>query len=249
MKTLKIFIIPLLLSILTLAGCSELKAPIDESMKNDKNTTLHSDIKQKPFDFKKKKELKFKDLDDIGRPQDAHIRLKFKDKPKNERAPYLKYNPPGWHNYRIKYTNNGKTSKYWTFNRSHMIGYLFSGVNDEPKNLFTGTSHLNKGTYNGMDQSNQKSMLYYETSLNDWLKENPDSYIDYQVTPLYKDNELVPRKVRLAYTGFDKNGKQVPIQFGTKQEQKGNKATVVILENKEPDLDINYKDGTAKPTH
>lgn len=66
MKTLKIFIIPLLLSILTLAGCSELKAPIDESMKNDKNTTLHSDIKQKPFDFKKKKELKFKDLDDIG---------------------------------------------------------------------------------------------------------------------------------------------------------------------------------------
>lgn len=92
-------------------------------------------------------------------------------------------------------------------------------------------------------------MLYYETSLNDWLKENPDYYLDYQVTPLYKDNELVPREVRLAYTGFDKNGNKIPIQFGTKQEQKGNKATVVILENKEPNLNINYNDGTAKPNH
>ena len=156
MKTLKILIIPLLLSVLALSGCSELKAPIDESMKSDKNTTLHSDIKQEPFAFEKKKELKFKDLDDIGRPQDAHIRLNYKDKPKDERAPYLKYNPPGWHNYKVKYTDKGKTSKYWTFNRSHMVGYLFSGVNDEPKNLFTGTSHLNKGDYNGMNQSNQK---------------------------------------------------------------------------------------------
>lgn len=236
--------------LLTLTGCENLDSltsPIDKSEEPTNNTTFHSDIKQQPLPYQQKKIMKLAPLDDKQRPQDAHIQLSFSQKPKVNRNERLDYNPPGWHNYRFKYKKqDGSIGKYWAFNRSHLVGYLFSGLNDEPKNLITGTTELNKGSENGMNQSNDHSMLYYESHLNHWLQENPDAKLDYQVTPLYRNNEPVPRQVRLAYVGYDKHGKRIPISFGTKEEQKGHNATVALLDNKQSNIDIDYKTGRAK---
>jgi len=46
-----------------------------------------------------------------------------------------------------------------------------------------------------MDDSNTASMLFYENRLAAWLRMNPDKWLDYTVTPIYKDNELLPRQV------------------------------------------------------
>ena len=63
----------------------------------------------------------------------AHIQLQDKDEPKNKRPGKIKYDPVGWHNYKFYYGNVNQKS--WLMNRGHLIGYQFSGVNDEGKNL------------------------------------------------------------------------------------------------------------------
>lgn len=248
MKQKLYLLISFLLLLLSLAGCG-LTDKIDKhvNLPQTKETTDKNIPKQQPLPFTKGKQWKLGDLDSNGRPTDAHIQLKFKDKPQSERNSRLEYNPPGWHNYKMSYKkDNGKIDKYWTFDRTHLVGYLFSGVNDEPKNLITGTVHLNRGTGHGMNSHDEKSMLYYEMRLNQWLKNHPNYKLDYQVTPLYQKDELVPREVRLSYTGYKNNGKHIPINIGSSLETKGNHATVVTLPNEEPNLDINYKTGMAK---
>ena len=79
----------------------------------------------------------------------------------------VKYDPVGWHNYKFYY-GDGK-SKSWLMNRGHLIGYQFSGVNDEGKNLVPMTAWLNSGNYKGTDEGNQSGMLYYENRLDNWL--------------------------------------------------------------------------------
>lgn len=246
MKKIVTFLLLLTLTI-TLSACNT----ITDSLKQHTTSTNNDNApKQQPLKYEKKKILKFDNLDQYGRPTNAHVQLSFNQKPKKERSERLEYNPPGWHNYRTTYTkNNGQTGKYWTFDRTHMIGYLFSGVNDEPKNLITGTVHLNRGAYAGMNAHDEKSMLYYEMKLNQWLKSHPNYKLDYQVTPLYQKDELVPREVRLSYTGYKPNGQRVNINVGSSLETKGKDATIVTLPNEEPNLKINYKTGRASKEH
>ena len=129
-----------------------------------------------------------------------------------------------------------------------MIGYLFSGLNDEPKNLFTGTAMMNKGSEHGMDSNNPASMLFYEMHLNEWLSDNPGHKVDLQVTPLYEGNELLPRQVRLSYTGYSPDGERIPLNFGSGFETEGNDATVVVLNNEADNLTIDYSTGRAEQT-
>ena len=242
-------ILLLLLSIsvlLILSACDNISSEVKKYTHQNQTVENKSLPKQQPLKYEKKKLLKFDNLDEIGRPTNAHIQLTYNQKPKKERSERLEYNPPGWHNYRTTYQKpNGQISKYWTFDRSHMIGYLFSGVNDEPKNLFTGTVHLNRGAYAGMNTHDEKSMLYYEMKLNNWLKTHPNHKLDYQVTPIYQKDELVPREVRLSYSGYTPNGKSEKINVGSSLETKGNHATIVTLPNEEPNLKIDYKTGRA----
>ena len=45
-------------------------------------------------------------------------------------------------------------------NRGHLVGYQFSGLNDEGRNLVPMTAWLNTGAFTGTDDRNQSSMLY-----------------------------------------------------------------------------------------
>ena len=79
-------------------------------------------------------------------------RLQDKDEPKKKREPRLSYNPVGWHNFKIAYGNKGK--KAWLFHRGHLIGYQFSGLTNEGKNLVPLTAWTNTGNYKGTADSN-----------------------------------------------------------------------------------------------
>ena len=52
-------------------------------------------------------------------------------------------------------------------------------------------------------------MLYYENHLAKWLKTHKGYRLDYQVTPLYRNDELLPRQIRLAYVGYNPRGKKL----------------------------------------
>lgn len=209
-----------------------------------------SSFVQKPLDFNKSKQLVLQNNDDQHRATDAHIQLSYAEKPTTKRAQRLEYNPTGWHNYRFKYKkNNGKISKEWLFNRGHLVGYQFSGLNDEAKNLVPETAYLNTGALKSTNASNKKSMLYYENHLASWLKKNKGYRLDYQVTPMYRNNDLLPRQIRLAYVGYKNNGEKVKINLYSYREEKGNNdATVVYINNDSPNAIIDYSNGTARNT-
>lgn len=92
-------------------------------------------------------------------------------------------------------------------------------------------------------------MLYYERGLTKWLKHHKSSRLDYQVTPMYSGNELLPRQIRLSYIGYSNSGEKVKISLKSYREEDGNGgATVVYLNNDSSNAIINYADGTAKNT-
>ncbi|WP_338033603.1 DNA/RNA non-specific endonuclease [Lactococcus allomyrinae] len=182
-------------------------------------------------------QLKLSPLDALGRATGAQIQLQAKDLPTRKREPRLSYNPVGWHNYKF----NG----HWLMNRGHLVGYQFSGLNDEPKNLVPETAYLNAGSLSGMDDSNPKSMLYYENRLAVWLKTHPNEWLSYQVVPIYQGNELIPRQVSLSYQGYDAKGKAVKVAVGGNETIDDRGITQVTLDNLSPNATINYSDGTA----
>ena len=58
----------------------------------------------------------------------------------------------------------------------------------EAKNLVPETAYLNAGALKNTNSSNK------------------DYRLDYQVIPMYRNNELLPRQLRLAYVGYTNNG-------------------------------------------
>ena len=183
--------------------------------------------------FKSEKQLELGELDSKNRATGAHIQLKDSDEPTEKREPKISYNPVGWHNYIFYYGDGSK--KAWLMNRGHLIGYQFSGLNDEKKNLVPMTNWLNAGTYYGTDNTNQESILYYENRLDSWLANHPNYYLDYKVTPIYQKDELSPRQIDLQSVGIDEKVDKYSV-------------THVILDNVSANAEINYLDGTAKNT-
>ncbi|QBO36639.1 DNA/RNA non-specific endonuclease [Periweissella cryptocerci] len=206
---------------------------------------------QEPLNYKNKRQMEMASLDQYGRAVDSHIQLNNSEEPDQagKKREALTLNPAGWHNYNFYYTKDGVTKRAWLMNRGHLVGYQFSGLNDEARNLVVETAYFNAGNYKGMDSGRAGSMLYFENALDSWVANHPNYRLDYQVTPMYKDNELVPREIRLAYVGYDQSGDKLAIKLGSDLEHEGNGgATVVYLKNDSPNAKINYATGTATNT-
>ena len=240
-----------MLSITTLVACSGHKA--ESKVPEEKIEQKQVKFDEKLFKeagllpFKNEKQLELGELDSKSRATGAHIQLKDSDEPTEKRESKLTYDPVGWHNYKFFYGDGKKEA--WLMNRGHLIGYQFSGLNDEKRNLVPMTNWLNAGTYYGTDNTNQESMLYYENRLDSWLANHPNYYLDYKVTPIYQKDELIPRQIELQYVGIDENGKLLEIKLGGSKEKVDQySVTHVILDNVSANAEINYLDGTAKNT-
>ena len=202
-----------------------------------------------PLPFENHKLMVNGDLDSLGRATYGHIRLKYSDKPQDGRESKINVDPVGWHNYRFKYEDeHGKVKKAYLMNRGHLIGYQFSGLNSEIKNLVPMTRYLNAGTMadSKTDTNNPNGMLYYENALAKWLKNNPNMYLDYCVVANYTGNELIPRTVTLYWTSFDENGTPYGVELSEEglATSDGNVCSVT-LQNVSKNANINYLDGTA----
>ena len=240
-----------LLSLLTSVGCSKHKdevrvaEPVTTEQTTQDNKKLYKEAGL--LTFKNEKQLELGELDSKSRATYAHIQLKDSDEPKDKREAKLKFDPVGWHNYKF-YFGDG-TKEAWLMNRGHLVGYQFSGLNDEGRNLVPMTAWLNTGAFTGTDDRNQSSMLYYENGLDSWLANHPNYYLDYKVTAVYKDDELIPRQIVLQYVGIDSDGNLLEIKLGSSKEKLDKySVTHVTLENVSANAEINYADGTAKNT-
>ena len=239
------------LSMITLVGCSGTKEVTNVS--EEKVEQQQAKFDEKLFKeagllpFKNEKQLVLEELDSLSRAKGAHIQLKNSDEPKEKRNSKLTYDPVGWHNYKFFYGDG--TKEAWLMSRGHLIGYQFSGLNDEKRNLVPMTNWLNSGYYTGTVDYNDNSMLFYENKLDSWLATHPNYYLDYKVTPIYQDDELIPRQIELQYVGIDENGTLLEIKLGgTKEKVDQYSVTHVVLDNVSANAEINYLDGTATNT-
>lgn len=152
-------------------------------------------------------------LDSLNRVTAANALLNQSLMPKAEREA-LNVRPTGWHNKRI--------SSGWLYNRSHLIGYQLTGQNNNIKNLMTGTRSLN-----------DPEMTTYENQVAAYLKESPKNYVRYQVTPIFKGNELLARGVQMRGQSVGSN----TVSFN------------VYIFNIQPGMTLNYTDGTSQVSH
>lgn len=154
----------------------------------------------------------FSNLDQYNRVGVANAMLHKSMMPTAKREPlYVK--PTGWHNKQI--TVNGK--REWLYNRSHLIGYQFTGQNNNLKNLMTGTRSFN-----------DPGMLVYEEKVASYLK-TTGNHVRYQVEPIFRGNELVARGVHMQAKSVEDN----QLEFN------------VYIFNVEAGVGINYGDGTS----
>lgn len=187
------------------------------------------------------------ELDHLGRSTYAHIHLQDENepgyidpstkKPREKRNERINVDPKGWRNFKI----NGN----WANNRCHLIGYQFSGLNDELRNLATCTSYLNKGTEkSGTDQGNPDGMLFYEQKLDQWLSDNPSYSLDMHVKPIYSGNDLTPSAYYMQWIGYDVFGDTIAIDTldGHAQQIKGD-VYGVLLENVSPSYNVDTATG------
>lgn len=123
-------------------------------------------------------------LDELNRVTQANAMLSEVVTPKTDRDARLTVNPTGWKQQKVQ----GKT----VFDRSHLIGYQFTGHNSEIRNLMTGTSELNR-----------VGMLEYETKVRDALKRG--LHVRYRVTPIFKEQQLLPIGVQMEAKSIEDN--------------------------------------------
>ena len=240
----------LVLACVSLAACGGNKeeAKSTTEMQVNVTTVAPSKLPDSLLPFKKEKQLVLGELDKLERSTSAHIQLNIKDKPKAKREPKISVDPVGWHNYKMPIDESGSGKEAWLMNRGHLVGYQFSGLDNELRNLTPMTALLNTGSLSDKDSSNQTAMLFYENNLADWINAYPNDWLDYKVTPIYEGDELIPRKVELQYAGIKSDGTLLKISFGTKQEKMDEEGvTHVILENTSPNAKIDYATGNAEP--
>lgn len=185
------------------------------------------------------------DLDSFGRATYAHILVSDAQEPGSnhvKRDEHINASPAGWHNYKI---NN----KFWAYNRTHLVGWQFSGINDDTRNLVSATAWVNKAKEaNGLDASNPEGMLYYENQLDSWLANHPNYKLDYYVRPNYNGSENFPRSIYMQWVGVDSNGNTLPININGKSQQLSGDYYGVTLENVSPSFTFDYTNGQILST-
>lgn len=152
----------------------------------------------------------FSDLDSMNRVGVADALLHKSIMPSEPREDISMIYPTGWNQKKLDDGN-------WLYNRSHLLGFQLTGENANWKNLFTGTQELN-----------QIHMVKYENEIAQYLK-STNNHVRYRVTPIFMDNELVPRAIQLEAKSIE--DKQINFN--------------VLIPNVQAGITIDYSTGKA----
>jgi DNA-entry nuclease len=155
----------------------------------------------------------FTPRDALGRCGTAVGRLGPELLPKGKRQPIGMVKPSGWQLSKYSFVD-GK----YLYNRCHLIAFQLCGENANRLNLITGTRYFNV-----------IGMLPFENRVADYIR-NTRHHVLYQVTPVYRGQDLVARGVVMEAWSVEDEGKGVHFH--------------VFVYNVQPGVVINYADGT-----
>ncbi|MBQ6735410.1 MAG: YwaF family protein [Lachnospiraceae bacterium] len=132
----------------------------------------------------------FSEHDALGRCGTALSVVGPESMPKGERSSIGMIRPAGWQIAKYDFIDNGG----FLYNRCHLIAWMLCGVNDDVRNLITGTRYLNT-----------EAMLPYERRIADVIRET-SCHVIYRVTPVFAGDELLPRGVQMEAMSVEDQG-------------------------------------------
>ena len=133
---------------------------------------------------------KFSKLDSLGRTRKALACVGPESLGQGKRGDISRIHPAGWHQQRYDFIPGQSL-----YNRCHLIAWSLCDENANRKNLLTGTRYLN-----------ETGMLPFEEQILDYIR-NTGNHVLYRVTPMYNEEELVCRGVRLEAQSVEDHGK------------------------------------------
>lgn len=133
---------------------------------------------------------KFSKLDRLGRTRKALACVGPESLGQGKRGDISRIHPAGWRQARYSFVPGESL-----YNRCHLIAWSLCGENANRKNLLTGTRYLN-----------ETGMLPFEEHILDYIRET-GNHVLYRVTPMYNEDELVCRGVRLEAESVEDRGK------------------------------------------
>ena len=133
---------------------------------------------------------KFSKLDSLGRTRKALACVGPESLGQGKRGDISRIHPAGWHQQRYDFIPGQSL-----YNRCHLIAWSLCGENANRKNLLTGTRYLN-----------ETGMLPFEEQILGYIHET-GNHVLYRVTPMYNEEELVCRGVRLEAQSIEDHGK------------------------------------------
>lgn len=171
---------------------------------------------------------KFSDLDSLKRCQESICLVsqrKFE-----ERGSISNILPTGWIQSKydvIQKTYLGGVTDGWLYARCHLIRYAFCGVNDDQRNLVTGTVFMNN------------SMLKYENMIRDHVEKYKNVKVLYSVKPHFEGDNMLCSYVELKALAVNDNYEII-------NEDKDGKLNLhVHCYNVQPGIEIDYSDGSS----
>ena len=133
---------------------------------------------------------KFSKLDSLGRTRKALACVGPESLGQGKRSDISRIHPAGWHQQRYDFIPGQSL-----YNRCHLIAWSLCGENANRRNLLTGTRYLN-----------ETGMLPFEEQILDYIRDT-GNHVLYRVTPMYNEEELVCRGVRLEAQSVEDHGK------------------------------------------
>lgn len=133
---------------------------------------------------------KFSKLDSLGRARKALACVGPESLGQGKRGDISRIHPAGWRQQRYNFIPGQSL-----YNRCHLIAWSLCGENANRKNLLTGTRYLN-----------ETGMLPFEEQILGYIRDT-GNHVLYRVTPMYNEEELVCRGVRLEAQSVEDHGK------------------------------------------
>ena len=156
-----------------------------------------------------------------------------KDLMPTEKRGYIgEVKPTGWH--ADKYDN---IDGHYLYNRCHLIGYQLTAENANERNLITGTRYLNV-----------QGMLPFEDEVAEYVK-TTGNHVLYEVTPVFKDAELIARGVHMQAESIEDGGKGVSFNVYCYNAQPGIEIDYKTGDNKAVKEKFSFDDGSKKQTY
>ena len=221
----------------------------EEAPKDDQ--VGETDIYYEALNFTGGSRLYSDGVDPYGRPNYNQILLTSADQPSKYSNEKITFDVTGYHDYTFKYKDeNGRVKESALMLKSPLIPYSFSGTKPKYDQVVPMTYYLKNGTMSDKETNpdNPYSLLFYETALNEWLKEHPNYSLDYRVVPSYGNKELFPRSITLFWSAYDPDGNQIKVDLKDPGMATYDDIIAhVTLLNVSKNAKINYKTGEAIP--